>query len=162
MLDCLDIPERIPNQLITVINGVSLYLKREDQIHTEVSGNKYRKLKYNLEEAREEGQSTLLTFGGAYSNHIAATAAAGKYCGFKTIGIIRGEELGEKLPKTLRENPTLKFAQACGMTLKFVSRYKYREKDSDEMYCELREEFGEFFLLPEGGTNPRAIQEIGR
>ena len=158
MLNHLEIPESTPNQLVAVISGVSLYVKREDQIHAEVSGNKYRKLKYNLEEAREEGQSTLLTFGGAYSNHIAATAAAGKYCGFKTIGIIRGEELGENLPKTLRENPTLKFAQACGMTLKFVSRYKYREKDGDNMFRELREEFGEFFLLPEGGTNPRAIQ----
>lgn len=133
-------------------------MKREDLLHPEVAGNKYRKLKYNLEEAQRDGKSLLLTFGGAYSNHIAATAAAGKRCGFKTIGVIRGEELGHNLNKTLLENPTLKFAHSCGMKLKFISRSVYRERQSSELYQTLKREFGEFFLLPEGGTNDRAVQ----
>src|ERR1700685_4207783 len=72
--------------------GVRLYLKRDDQIHPDIPGNKWRKLKYNLEAASEQGHGTLLTFGGAYSSHITATAAAGRYLGFSTIGVIRGEE----------------------------------------------------------------------
>src|SRR5699024_10593695 len=158
MLNCLDIPSSVPNQLVTRQYGVELYIKREDLLHPEVAGNKYRKLKYNLEEARMEGHSTLLTFGGAYSNHIAATAAAGKKCGFKTIGLIRGDELGEELEKTLRENPTLKFAHNCGMQFKFVSRDSYRQKDTPELYRDLRSEYGNFYLLPEGGSNQLAVQ----
>lgn len=158
MLNCLDIPSSVPNQLVTRRYGVELYIKREDLLHPEVAGNKYRKLKYNLEEARMEGHSTLLTFGGAYSNHIAATAAAGKKCGFKTIGVIRGDELGEELEKTLRENPTLKFAHNCGMQFKFISRGAYRQKDTPELYRYLRSEFGNFYLLPEGGSNQLAVQ----
>ena len=158
MQNCLDIPSTVPNQLVTSRYGVELYIKREDLLHPEVAGNKYRKLKYNLEEAQIEGHTTLLTFGGAYSNHIAATAAAGKRCGFKTIGVIRGDELGEELEKTLRENPSLKFAHTCGMKFKFISRSAYRQKDTQEMYRDLRTEFGNFYLLPEGGSNQLAVQ----
>ena len=78
-------------------NGITLHLKRDDLIHPYVSGNKFRKLKYNLIQAKKEGKTTLLTFGGAFSNHIAAVAAAGKEFGFQTIGIIRGEELHDKV-----------------------------------------------------------------
>ena len=88
-------------------NNISLTIKREDLIHPFVSGNKFRKLKYNLLQAKAENQNTLLTFGGAFSNHIAAVAYAGKEQGFKTIGIIRGDELLDKI----EENPTLKFAR---------------------------------------------------
>ena len=110
--------------------GVELFLKREDNIHPFISGNKYRKLKYNIEEAEKSGLKTLLTFGGAYSNHIAAVAFAGKEFGFKTIGIIRGEELKDKIS----ENPTLLFAETCGMQFKFVSREAFREKHTDSIY----------------------------
>ncbi len=147
----------IPNQFITERNGVSLFLKREDLLHPEVSGNKFRKLKYNVEAAVLEKKNTLLTFGGAYSNHIAATAAAGKFYGLKTIGVIRGEELGENLEKTLQENPTLKFASGCGMQFEFVSRREYREKTSKAFIENLQKKFGGFYLVPEGGTNARAI-----
>ncbi|WP_166967466.1 1-aminocyclopropane-1-carboxylate deaminase/D-cysteine desulfhydrase [Yeosuana marina] len=134
--------------------GVELLLKREDEIHPFISGNKYRKLKYNIEEARKLNYKTLLTFGGAYSNHIAAAAFAGKEFGFKTIGIIRGDELRDKI----NENPTLSFAEACGMQFKFVSRELFRTKHTKEFIEKLKEEFGDFYLLPEGGTNVLAIR----
>ena len=107
--------------------NVELFIKREDRIHPFVSGNKYRKLKYNLIEAKKQGFKTLLTFGGAYSNHIAAVAALGHGLGFKTIGVIRGEELENKV----LENPTLSFAAQNGMQFKFVSREVYRNKTSE-------------------------------
>lgn len=134
--------------------NVELYIKREDKIHPFISGNKYRKLKYNLKEAQKLGYNTLLTFGGAYSNHIAAVAAAGKEFGFNTIGIIRGEELFDKINK----NPTLQFAKSQGMQFKFVSRSSYREKESDSFLSILIEEFGDFYLIPEGGTNQLAVK----
>ncbi|GHA25965.1 1-aminocyclopropane-1-carboxylate deaminase [Salinimicrobium marinum] len=148
----------VPNQFITEENGVSVYLKREDLLHPEVSGNKFRKLKYNIREAISQKQHTILTFGGAYSNHIAATAAAGRLYGLKTIGVIRGEELGKDIQKTLQENLTLKFAASCGMEFDFVSRSEYREKDSEEMIQWLQKKFGSFYLVPEGGTNALAIK----
>ncbi|HLT32922.1 MAG TPA: pyridoxal-phosphate dependent enzyme [Aquaticitalea sp.] len=131
-----------------------LSLKPDYLIHPTISGNKSRKLKYNLLEAKKLNKTTLLTFGGAYSNHIAATAAAGKEFGFATIGVIRGKELADKIDT----NPTLKFAQACGMIFKFVSREVFREKASEEFLMQLHEEFGNFYLLPEGGTNALAVK----
>ncbi|MGK0324405.1 MAG: 1-aminocyclopropane-1-carboxylate deaminase [Psychroserpens sp.] len=131
-----------------------VYLKPEYLSHPYISGNKYRKLKYNLIEAKKTGKDTLLTFGGAYSNHIAAVAAVGREFEFKTIGIIRGEELALKIDS----NPTLKFAQSCGMTLKFISREKYAHKTGDTYISELKNEFGDFYLIPEGGTNTLAIK----
>jgi 1-aminocyclopropane-1-carboxylate deaminase len=133
---------------------IALSIKREDLIHPFISGNKYRKLKYNLLQAKTEKQTTLLTFGGAFSNHIAAVAAAGKEYDLKTIGIIRGEELETKI----EENPTLKSAQECGMTLKFVSRPQYAEKESPKFINDLKQQFGSFYLLPEGGTNALAVK----
>lgn len=134
--------------------GVELYIKREDKIHPFVSGNKYRKLKYNLLKARSMGYDTLLTFGGAFSNHVAAVAYAGKVYGFKTIGIIRGEELKAKI----NENDTLSFAKANGMRFEFVSREMYREKAKPSFINKLQSFFGEFYLVPEGGTNDLAVK----
>ncbi|WP_297332888.1 pyridoxal-phosphate dependent enzyme [Flavobacterium sp.] len=144
------------NQLIPLSfhNKISLTIKREDLLHPHISGNKYRKLKYNIAEAINQGSSTLLTFGGAYSNHIAAAAAAGKKYGLNIIGIIRGDELQDKA----MHNPTLKFAADCGMKLHFISREAYREKHTPEFIAHLQREFGEFYLLPEGGTNALAIK----
>ncbi len=133
-------------------------MKREDLLHSHVSGNKFRKLKYNIKDAILEGHDTVLTFGGAFSNHISATAAAGKECNLKTIGVIRGEELGKDLQKTLRENPTLAFSASCGMRFEFVSRAIYREKTSEEFLKTLRKKFGDFYTVPEGGTNDLAIK----
>ncbi|RKS95428.1 1-aminocyclopropane-1-carboxylate deaminase [Flavobacterium limicola] len=142
-------------KLLTLFpNSISVQIKREDLIHPFVSGNKFRKLKYNLLQAKEENQETLLTFGGAFSNHIAAVAFAGKEKGFKTIGIIRGDELGSKIA----ENPTLSFAQHCGMQLEFISREEYRLKSESSFLENLKAKFGSFYHIPEGGTNALAIK----
>jgi len=138
--------------------GIILDIKREDEIHPYISGNKYRKLKYNLIEAKAKGNNTLLSFGGAYSNHISALSYAGKKFDFETIGVIRGEELGTALGETLKNNQTLKFAHENGMRLKFISRAQYRLKESVEFIADLRDEFGDFFLIPEGGTNSFAVK----
>lgn len=132
----------------------SLYIKREDLLHPHVSGNKFRKLYYNLQKAKEDHYSTLLTFGGAFSNHILAVAAAGKENGMKTIGVIRGEELREKVSS----NPTLNKASEFGMVFDFVSREDYRKKNEVAFLQRLKEQFGDFFLLPEGGTNNLAVK----
>lgn len=134
--------------------GINLVIKRDDLIHPFVSGNKFRKLKYNLLQAKAENQSALLTFGGAYSNHIAAVAYAGKENGFQTIGIIRGDELADKI----ESNPTLNFAQKCGMQFEFVSRQTYRLKTEESFLEQLQQKYGAFYLIPEGGTNAFAIQ----
>jgi 1-aminocyclopropane-1-carboxylate deaminase len=151
----LFILQEIPTQKIKLSrNKVSVFIRREDLIHPFISGNKFRKLKYNLLQAKSENKQTLLTFGGAFSNHIAAAAYAGKEYGFKTIGIIRGDELESKIS----ENPTLQFAQECGMQFKFVTREDYRHKTEVEFISNLKQEFGDFYLVPEGGTNEFAIK----
>ena len=134
--------------------GITLNIKREDLIHPLISGNKYRKLKYNILTAKTAKEDTLLTFGGAYSNHIAATAYAGKQEGLRTIGVIRGEELKDKWQK----NTTLLLARTHGMQFKFVSREAYRNKDTSEFKTQLKKEFGRFYMLPEGGTNGLAVE----
>jgi len=135
-----------------------LFIKREDQIHPLVSGNKFRKLKYNLKEALDQKKTTLLTFGGAFSNHILATAIAGKSTGFKTIGIIRGDELGVDLEKTFASNSTLRNASKHGMQFDFVSRETYRNKTSIEFTEILQKKYGDFYCIPEGGTNSLAVK----
>ena len=130
---------------------VRLFIKRIDKIHSFVSGNKWFKLKYNLLEAEKQGLNTLLTFGGAYSNHIAATAFSAHEKGIKSIGIIRGEE---HLPL----NPTLHFAIENGMKLHYVSRNYYKDKSSADFLGNLKAQFDDFYLIPEGGTNELAIQ----
>ena len=143
----------IPNVLVhkDVARNIELYLKREDLIDPFVSGNKFRKLKYNLLQATKEKHTTLLSFGGAYSNHIAAVAAAGKRSGFQTIGVIRGEELDG-------DNPTLQFAKKNGMQLHFVSREAYSLKTEIDFLEQLKKRFGLFYLIPEGGTNELAVK----
>lgn len=136
---------------VQLAHYIDLNVLRLDKTHPEISGNKWFKLKYNLNEARALGCETLLTFGGAFSNHIYAVASAGKIFGFKTIGIIRGEA-----HETL--NATLKHAQNCGMQLKYMDRTTYRRKNEPEVIDQLKAEFGECYVLPEGGTNILAIQ----
>ncbi|MBP1223554.1 1-aminocyclopropane-1-carboxylate deaminase/D-cysteine desulfhydrase [Flavobacterium sp. 1355] len=135
-------------------HSISLTIKREDLNHPFISGNKLRKLKYNLLQAKAENKETLLTFGGAFSNHIAAVAYAGKEQGFKTVGIIRGDELFDKT----EENPTLRFAQENGMKFEFVSREDYRLKSENQFIEKLKKKFGDFYLIPEGGTNELAVK----
>lgn len=146
----------IPMQQVNVDfleeKNIQLFVLREDLIHPTISGNKWRKLIYNLQEAKSDGKNQLLTFGGAYSNHIAATAAAGKQFGFKTIGIIRGEE---HLPL----NPTLQLAVDNGMELKYISRNLYKEEKYNTSFLQdMKAEFGDFYLIPEGGSNAFAVK----
>jgi 1-aminocyclopropane-1-carboxylate deaminase len=131
--------------------GIRLFIKREDQNHPRVSGNKWWKLKYNLEEAKNLGHSKLLTFGGAFSNHIYATAAAANELGIESIGIIRGEEI-------FPLNHTLTFAKMMGMRLHFVSREAYRKKKEQGFIDELHAKYGDFYLIPEGGSSELAIK----
>ncbi len=130
---------------------IQLYIKRDDLIHPQFGGNKWRKQKYNLIHASEQNFDTLLTFGGAWSNHIYATAAAARHFGFNSIGIIRGE-------KHTPLNATLSFAESCGMQLHYVSRTEYRKKHEAAFLQDLRQQFGEVYILPEGGSNALALK----
>ncbi|WP_159477656.1 1-aminocyclopropane-1-carboxylate deaminase/D-cysteine desulfhydrase [Chryseobacterium sp. 18068] len=148
--------ETIPIQEIPIHKKVKLCIKREDFIHPQISGNKYWKLFYNINNYLETlpENPLIITFGGAYSNHISAVSAAGNLSGIKTLGIIRGEELEKKW----RDNPTLLFAKRNGMNLKFVSREEYRHKEKLTEF--LQHEFPEALIIPEGGTNKDAVQGV--
>lgn len=138
------------------VKNVRLYLKREDLIHPQISGNKFWKLLYNID-AYLDAQPPVphaITFGGAFSNHISATAAVGKALSIKTLGIIRGEEL----IANWRENPTLAAAAANGMEFRFVSRSDYREKE--KLAFDLHREFPGALIIPEGGTNELAVKGV--
>ena len=145
----------IPTPLIPVYDPlfekkkVEVWIKRDDLTHPEVSGNKFRKLKYNLMEARRSDSGHLVTFGGAYSNHIFAVAAAGHYFNFKTTAFIRGDELSPE------SSPTLRFASEKGMTLRFVSREAYRHKE--EL---VKKNSSPDYLIPEGGSNRLALAGV--
>ncbi|HET9505573.1 MAG TPA: pyridoxal-phosphate dependent enzyme [Hymenobacter sp.] len=133
--------------------GVRLLLWRDDLINPDLPGNKARKLKYNLLAARAQDHTRLLTFGGAYSNHLAAVAAAGRLYGFGTVGLVRGEE---HLPL----NPTLARCRADGMQLHYLDRATYRHRAEPEFLTEIQTQFGPAYLLPEGGTNALALRGV--
>jgi 1-aminocyclopropane-1-carboxylate deaminase/D-cysteine desulfhydrase-like pyridoxal-dependent ACC family enzyme len=149
------LPKTIPTQVITHSlleeKGIELAIKRLDLIHSEISGNKFFKLKYNLEQSKKEGKTKILTFGGAFSNHIYASSQAAKIEGLESIGMIRGE-------RTEPLNPTLLHAEKLGMKLHFIDRIAYRNKAKTEFLTDLKERFGDFYLIPEGGTNELAIK----
>ncbi|MEQ1291901.1 pyridoxal-phosphate dependent enzyme [Acinetobacter johnsonii] len=146
------IAQTIPYQQITV-EGFEISIKRLDLVHPHISGNKFFKLKYNLLAAQQQGYKKLLTFGGTYSNHIAATAYAAQLFGFESLGIIRGEELASK-----SLNTTLNTAQQFGMQLQFMTREAYRQKQSPTYLAQLQQDYPDYYVIPEGGTNPLAIQ----
>ncbi len=141
--------QRIPISKINYVDHV-IDLLRLDTANPPVCGNKYFKLKYNLDEAGKLQKQALLSFGGAFSNHIYALSAAGKNAGFQTIGIIRGEDDPQ--------NPTLIKAKENGMLLHFISRSAYRLKETKEFLQKLKNKFGDFYLIPEGGTNDLAVK----
>ncbi|MGM5631805.1 pyridoxal-phosphate dependent enzyme [Apibacter raozihei] len=131
-----------------------LFIKREDLVHPIISGNKFWKMKYNLVRAKEMQCETLVTFGGAMSNHIVATAAAANENGFKSVGIIRGEELADKW----QNNQTLAEASSLGMDFYFISRSEYRLKDKSVVTQGILKNIKNHYLVPEGGTNSLAVQ----
>ena len=131
-----------------------LFIKREDLTHPIISGNKFWKMKYNLLEARKLHAETLVTFGGAMSNHIVAAAAAGKENGFKTVGIIRGQEIIGKW----QDNETLCQASELGMDFRFVPRDEYRLKEKSDYIKQILSQIANYYLVPEGGTNALAVK----
>ncbi len=135
-------------------HDVRVYVKLDFMNHPEVQGNKWHKLKLNLQQAIKQNKSSLLTFGGAYSNHIAATAAAAKLIKRPSLGIIRGEELSDNPQKW---SHTLKKAHADGMQLKFVTRQEYRKRTDTDYLKGLQEQYPNSQILPEGGSNNLAI-----
>lgn len=147
---------KIPIIEIPIEKNVRLFIKREDLTHPEISGNKYWKMFYNVKKylEKEVSERKIITFGGAYSNHIAAAAALGREFGIVTLGIIRGDEL----ETTWQENPTLSLAHKNGMTFRFVTREVYRDKET--LMKNLQEEFPESLVVPEGGTNENAVEGI--
>ena len=151
MFDHIAFP--IPYQTLQLPQPVQLTIKRLDLIHPQISGNKFFKLKYNLLAAQQQGFSQVLTFGGAFSNHIAATAFAAQHFGFQSIGMIRGEELASQ-----PFNPTLQSAHDLGMQLNFVSRSEYRLRHQVEYLQQLQQQYPQAFIIPEGGSNALAIQ----
>ena len=151
MFDHIAFP--IPYQTLQLPQPVQLTIKRLDLIHPQISGNKFFKLKYNLLAAQQQGFSQVLTFGGAFSNHIAATAFAAQHFGFQSIGMIRGEELASQ-----QFNPTLQAAHDLGMQLNFVSRSEYRLRHQVEYLQQLQQQYPQAFIIPEGGSNALAIQ----
>ena len=147
---------KIPIVEIPIESKVRLFIKREDLTHPEISGNKYWKMFYNVKKylEKEVSERKIITFGGAFSNHIAAAAALGNEFGIETLGIIRGNELED----SWQENPTLFSAHQNGMSFRFVTRETYRYKE--KMMKELQEEFPEALVIPEGGTNENAVEGI--
>lgn len=147
-------PFNLPSAIERVENhpfDFELYVKREDQIHEEISGNKYRKLKYNILHVIEKGYKGVISFGGPYSNHIHALAAICNLYGLKSIGIIRGEEV---------ENKTLSFARKKGMDLYFINREEYRRKEESVCFSELKNQYPDYYFIPEGGSNELALKGV--
>ena len=133
--------------------GVRLLLKRDDLLHPPVSGTKWRKLQPNLERARADGHDTLLTFGGAYSNHLRATAAAGREAGLRTVGVVRGDELRDR-----ELNPVLRAAADDGMELDFISRSAWRSRMEPDSLREWQRRHGPALVVPEGGSNAAGVR----
>lgn len=148
--------QKIPIQEIPVDKKLKLFIKREDLVHPQIAGNKYWKLFFNINNylAQNPVKPYIITFGGAFSNHIAAVSAVGNLAGIPTLGIIRGEELKDKW----RENPTLVFARKNGMNLQFVTREEYRYKEKLTEF--LQKEFQNALIIPEGGTNEEAVEGV--
>lgn len=151
MISYIDTPVQEIHDPLLREAGVQLLIKREDMNHPEVSGNKWWKLKYNLEEAIKVKANTLLSFGGHYSNHIYALAGAASRLGMKSVGVIRGEE-------AFPLNATLTYARSKGMTLHYISRESYRQKSDAKFLQELLEHFDACYVMPEGGTNALAVK----
>ena len=153
----MKIPEiSIPITEIPLEKNIKLFIKREDLIHPEISGNKFWKLFYNINHytAKKPENPLIITFGGAFSNHIAAVSALGKEEDLKTLGIIRGEELVDRW----QENRTLIYAHRNGMDFRFVTRAEYRNKES--LTQNLQKEFPDALIIPEGGTNHQAVKGV--
>ncbi|WP_234968871.1 1-aminocyclopropane-1-carboxylate deaminase/D-cysteine desulfhydrase [Thiomicrospira sp. ALE5] len=133
------------------------WIKRDDLNHPVIQGNKWHKLRFNIVAAQQAGCAGLLTFGGAYSNHIAATATAALAFNLKSIGIIRGDELANQQQAW---SPTLNQAELQGMALHFVSRQQYRYRHDPEWLAQLHSQYPDYYFIPEGGSNDLAVSAM--
>jgi len=150
MLQMIDVSksklERI-DMLCSKERRLNVFIKRDDLIHEEVSGNKWRKLKYNIKLCNSRKKEGILTFGGAFSNHLVATASACKETGIKAIGLVRGDELGRA------SNSTLQKCHSLGMQLVFVSREEYRLRNEKPYHESLSLDYPNYHIVEEGGAN---------
>lgn len=133
-------------------NKVKVYIKRDDLIHPLISGNKWRKLKYNLLELPNQNPPLIVSFGGAFSNHIHALAAACQILNLSSISFIRGE-WDEK-------NPTLSFCHKAGMKLIPISRSEYRLKEKSDVVQDYLKNLSHYHIIPEGGSNKKALKGV--
>lgn len=140
------------NDSLLTKHQLTVHIKRDDLIHPQISGNKWRKLKYNLEFAKLQGYQEILSFGGAYSNHIHALAYAGRHYGLKTIGIIRGEYHAD--------NPTIEQVTSAGMNVEFISRKDYKHRFDDDFLNNLKQLHPKALIIPEGGSNKLALRGL--
>ena len=154
----MSVLNKIPSEKLSIIQPLwlndqmaNLFIKRDDLIHPLISGNKWRKLKLNILHVQQNNLNGILTFGGAYSNHLLATAMAGKLFGIETVGVVRGDELNKE------SNLILNYCDSLGMKLKFVSRDDYQYKDEPEYKQELLTEYSNFWIVPEGGGNYHGV-----
>ena len=145
---------KVRTDFLCELNQKKIWLRREDLIKEKIKGNKFRKLKYNLIEAKKMNSKAILTFGGAFSNHLYATSLSGHINGIKTYGIVRGKEWKEKV----KESPTLINCINNGMTLIFVSRDTYKKKNNYEFWRMIKLNPSKFYIIPEGGTNDLAVK----
>lgn len=145
-----DVTSAFPNR-----QGIIVKLLRLDLIHPVISGNKWFKLKYNLQDALDGGFEQIITFGGNYSNHLLAAAAASKHAGLRSVGVVRGYHGQQVLSATLQDCTSL------GMELHFVSRTEYAKKEDPDLISELQSIFGPSFIIPEGGDNAAGRRGAG-
>lgn len=144
-------------QKVKFKNGFEVAILRLDLLHPVISGNKWFKLKQNLSFAQEKGYKKIITFGGAYSNHLIATAAAAKEAGLQSIAIVRGYHGKENLTQTLKD------CTIYGMQLQFVTREEYALKNEKDWLKNLSAQYPDAYIIPEGGNNELArkgIEEI--
>ncbi|RXE95831.1 1-aminocyclopropane-1-carboxylate deaminase/D-cysteine desulfhydrase [Pseudoalteromonas phenolica O-BC30] len=152
-LHCLNLPFKKLSTHYLNKKKIKLSIKRDDLLHPVISGNKWRKLKYNLINMKSKGYDSFVTFGGAFSNHLYASAMACKTFNLTGHAIIRGPEIDES-------NPTIKMARACGMNLYAVNRKTYRSRHAPAYLQTLQTEFPNSFIIPEGGTNHAALRGV--
>lgn len=142
----LQLPSPLQELKLNNNKGVHFYVKRDDLIHQDISGNKWRKLKYQIQDAIDHKHDGIITFGGAFSNHIVATAAACQLSGLESVGIIRGE-------RSSIDNPSLRKASRYGMTLHFVNRSDYKIKENSKRINAVISQYSNYQLIPEGGSH---------
>jgi 1-aminocyclopropane-1-carboxylate deaminase len=154
----MSVLNKIPSEKLSIIQPLwlndqmaNLFIKRDDLIHPLISGNKWRKLKYNILHVQQNNLAGILTFGGAYSNHLLAVAMAGRLFNIKTVGLVRGDEL------TAKSNMILSYCDSLGMKLKFISREDYQFKDESQYKQELLTVFENYWVIPEGGGNYQGV-----